>query len=136
MKNTTKIIIGVLIIVALAFYGGFKYGQSQKSFPGGGQMSRFSGVGMAGQRGSRADVGGGVVAGEILNKDATSITLKLRDGGSRIVLVSGSTEVQKMTKGTLEDLVVGNSVSVNGSTNSDGSLSAKSVQLRTFPLAR
>ncbi len=131
MNKTTKIIVGV-VVAGLVFFGGYEYGLNKKGgtlgqdFTGG--AGRFGGNGAMGQRGNRA--GGGMTAGEILSKDATSITLKLRDGGSKIVLVSTSTEVQKMAKGVLDDLSVGSSVSVNGSTNADGSVTAQSVQLR------
>lgn len=133
MKNITKIVIGALILVVIAFYGGLKYGQGQRVKN---QVGRFNGSGLMNQKGVRAGLGGGMVVGEILNKDATSLTLKLRDGGSRIVLVSTSTEVQKMGRGSLADLSVGSSVSISGATNSDGSLSAASVQLRTPPASR
>lgn len=133
MKNITKVIIGGLIIIAIAFYGGFKYGQSQRGSIGN-QTDRFNRSGLMNQRSGRVGVGGGMIVGEILSKDTTSLTLKLREGGSRIILISSSTEVQKMDKGSLVDLSVGKSVVVNGSTNSDGSLSATSIQLRAFPL--
>jgi transcription elongation GreA/GreB family factor len=47
------------------------------------------------------------VGGEILSKDATSLTLKMQDGSTKIVLISPSTQVMKNTEGTADDLVVG-----------------------------
>ena len=130
MKTRTKIIIGALIIIAVAFFGGYKYGQSGSN-PNrvNGNLSANFMAGAGARRG--LNVGGGeMVAGQVLSQDATSLTLKLCDGGSRIVLVSTSTDVQKVVKGNLSDLVVGTSVSANGPTNADGSLTAQSIQLR------
>ena len=75
--------------------------------------------------------GAGFIAGEILAKDATSITIKGRDGSSKIVLYSGSTEVSKFAAGSIDDIAVGKFVSVNGKTNSDGSITAQLIQVRS-----
>ncbi|MFA5000704.1 MAG: hypothetical protein WC531_00545 [Candidatus Paceibacterota bacterium] len=133
MKTKTKIIIGALIIIALAFFGGYKYGQSgSNSNRANGNIPANFMAGAGARRSSNVAGGGGaMVVGQVLSQDATSLTLKLSNGGSRIVLVSTSTDVQKMVKGNLSDLVAGTSVSVNGPTNADGSLTAQSIQLRT-----
>ena len=68
------------------------------------------------------------VAGEITAKDDTGFTLKLRDGGSRIVFTASSTTVGKMSAGTLGDLADGNNVTVVGTPNADGSLTANTVR--------
>jgi predicted ribosome-associated RNA-binding protein Tma20 len=87
---------------------------------------RFGGMG-GGQGGARL---AGAVAGEIVAKDDTSITIKLRDGGSRIVFTASSTTVGKMSVGTLADLANGANVMVMGTPNGDGSLTAGSIQVR------
>lgn len=71
-----------------------------------------------------------MTAGEILSNDGTSITIKMADGSTKIVLVSPSTQVMKMAAGSLSDLSTGTNVSVVGSANSDGSVTATSVQIR------
>jgi hypothetical protein len=72
----------------------------------------------------------GFVFGEIIAKDDTSITIKFQDGSSRIVFYADSTEVGKFENGSLNDLEVGKSVTVTGKTNSDGSITAQSIQIR------
>lgn len=124
-------IIGVLVVVAVvgvgAFYGGMTYANSQSPAQGNRQFTaQFNGNG--GMRGNRG--AGNLTAGEILSKDASSITIKMPDGSTRIALVSTSTRVTKSTDGSLGDLSTGTNVVVIGSANADGSLTAQSIQIR------
>ena len=86
-----------------------------------------NGFGFPGANGTAR--GGGAVTGSIIASDATSITVKTADGGTKIVLVSGSTTVSKFSEGTQGDLAVGQNVIVTGTTNSDGSVAATRVQV-------
>ena len=74
--------------------------------------------------------GGGFMAGEILSKDESSITIKMQDGSTKIVLVGSSTQIMKSTTGSSDDLMNGTNVTVTGIANSDGSVTAESVQIR------
>ncbi|MDO8584179.1 MAG: hypothetical protein Q7R83_03315 [bacterium] len=136
MKKIVPIVIVALLIVGGgAFYGGMKYEQGQRNvFVGGPNGMAAFGQG-AGQRANRQGAGGqgqgaGFTTGDILSMDGTILTLKLRDGGSKIVLYSTSTSIQKMVEGVGSDLVIGKSVSVVGSANTDGSITAQSIQMR------
>lgn len=129
------IIVIAVAVGAGAFYGGMKYAQSKipqglarGDFSAG---SAFSGQGLrnSGAAGRQAN-GMNVIAGEIIAKDQNSITVKLRDGGSKIIFYSGSTEIGKFTGGDSADLEVGKTVSVSAKPNSDGSVTAQSIQLR------
>jgi len=120
-------IIGVMVIAGGAFWGGLTYakGNAQRG-PGSGQ---FTGAARGGI-GGNAQRSGGFTAGEIISNDGTSITIKMQDGSTKIVLVSDSTEVMKSASGALSDLAVGTSVTVSGTSNSDGSVTAQTVQIR------
>ncbi|MBU6390371.1 hypothetical protein KGQ31_02390, partial [Patescibacteria group bacterium] len=73
---------------------------------------------------------GGVAAGDIIAEDNQSVTLRLRDGSSLIVFYSPSTKVMKSTEGSMTDLVTGASIMIQGTQNSDGSITAQSIQVR------
>jgi len=148
-----KIIIGVVVVVLAGafFYSGMVYGEQKSKGKGNGagqdrqaQFQRFVGQsengGVGGQVRMRGNGNGGFTAGEILSKDENSITIKLRDGGSKIILLSGSTQVMKEAQGSANDLSTGAWVSVAGEANPDGSVNAQSVQIRpsapTNPLGK
>ena len=140
-------IIAPVLIVALvvgggAFYGGMKYAQAHpvtgSGMMEGGRAFRTGaggpGAGGAGnQFGQGRGMGGaasGFVMGEVVSRDATSLTLKIRDGGSKIVLYSTSTRIGKMTEGAMSDLTPGTEVTVMGTNNQDGSVTASQLQIR------
>jgi len=126
MKNSIIIAILVAIIVGGgAFFGGMKYQQSR-------QRSNFRQL--TGQMGQRLGNGGNrmgfrPVNGEILSSDDKSITVKLQDGSSKIVLISDKTEINKAAGATKEDLKTGEKVAIFGQENSDGSVTAQNVQI-------
>lgn len=145
MNKLIAIVIATAVVVGGgAFFGGMKYAQSKSprdQFSRGdfganvggtaGQNHGDSfrgGTGGNGQRGSR----GGFTAGEIISKDDKSITVKLQDGGSKIIFYSDATEVGKFVSGSMSDLEIGKSIVANGTPNSDGSITAQSIQLRTL----
>jgi hypothetical protein len=134
-KIITIIVITSVIVGSGAFYGGMKYSQSKSTAD---RQARFQqlgdqqGTAFAGGAGAgrMQRAGGGFVAGEILSKDDKSLTVKLQDGGSKIVLFTPSTPISKSTAGLLTDLNIGSSVSITGTPNQDGSVTAQSIQLR------
>jgi hypothetical protein len=127
-----KIIAGFLVVViaGVSFYGGMAYAKS--SAPARGQFTNGQFMGGQNRTGGLRAAGsaGSIAFGEIVSKDATSVTVKTQDGSSKIVLVSASVKVTKSVEGSLDDLVAGENVSIVGTTNKDGSLTAQSVQIR------
>lgn len=139
MKNSHYAIIAVLLVLVGggAFYGGMQYQKSQApSFARGGAAGAFQrGAGAGGAAGGAGAArfqggAGGNTSGSIVSMDDKSITLKLRDGGSKVVYFSASTTVGKIDNGTKDDLKAGDNVMVLGSANQDGSLTATMVQIR------
>lgn len=133
MKKIITIIIAAAVIVAVgAFYSGMKYGQSSAQQEQQVKLQQFrnggSGNGNSHLRGGVMN--SGPVTGEIISKDDKSITLKLRDGGSKIVLFTSGTPITKNAAGSIEDLKVGEQINVINTVNQDGSVTAQSIQLK------
>lgn len=134
-KNLVVAVVAILFFSTISFYGGMKYQQSRLfsqrrdgalagQFGRGGQMgNQASGL----PNGSRR--GGQMVTGEVISVDDKSVTVKLADGGSKVALISSSTLINKSATAQLADLKSGERVAIFGSQNSDGSLSAQSLQL-------
>lgn len=130
-KQLTRVIILIILSGALSFYAGTKYATKASTATalatdGPGNFQRQGGNGARGNR----QMGGGAVSGKILSVTDQSIVVQLRDGGSRIVFISPSTEVSKFVSGTSSDLLAQKDVIVSGESNPDGSLNAKTIQIR------
>ncbi|MDD2646713.1 MAG: hypothetical protein PHV78_02940 [Patescibacteria group bacterium] len=131
MKKFLPLIIIIVVAIALsAFWGGAKYAQSKSRSISQANMQRFQQMGGARPSAGSRQAGTAFINGQIIAKDDKSVTIKLRDGGSKIIFYSDKTEIGKFVAGTINDLVVGQNVMVNGTANSDGSVSAASVQIR------
>lgn len=103
----------------VGFYAGMKYQQSKVP------VRQF---GQGGQGQNRVRMGGQVI-GEILSMDEKSVTVKLADGSSKIILLSSTTTFSATATGAKTDLKVGVRVAAFGTTNSDGSVTATNVQI-------
>lgn len=132
MQNRKIILISVVVVlVALVFVAGNYYGK--KSIPS--ESPNFANrAGMMGGGGAtRNGVGrmsNGFVGGEVISKDDSGVVIKMRDGSSRIVFTSSKTVVSKSIPGALSDVAIGSDVTVTGSGNSDGSVTAQMIQIR------
>lgn len=136
-KKTIGVTTAIVVVVAIvAFYGGFLYGKNKgASFPKEFANGAMSGQGrnfsdQASGTGQRTARGNAMTAGEIISRDDQSLTIKLTDGSSKIVLVSDKTTVTKSTDGSLTDCQTGENVMISGTTNTDGSISAQNIQIR------
>ncbi len=135
------LVAGAVIVAGSSFYGGMQYAQMSR----GARITQGTGAGQnfpgtAGARGNRF-TGGGFAVGTVVSKDTSGITIQLSQGapgsqtstqgtGSKIILVNGSTQIMKTSAGSLEDVSNGENVMVQGKQNSDGSITAESIQIR------
>jgi hypothetical protein len=130
-NHLIKIIILVIIVGGLGFYGGMQYQKSQVgSFAQGQGGSRQR---MMGQGQGQGAVGQGQnfrpVRGDILSIDNSTMTVKLQDGSSKIIVLSASATYMKEVSSTKNDLKTGDTVAVVGTSNSDGSVTAQNIQI-------
>ena len=132
MKKGIVAII-VVVVAAAAFAVGWYWGQSSAQAAAASQLAasqtRRFGQNVSGQT-PTGQAGRAMTEGEILSKTDTGLVLKLSNGGSQIVLVSGQTSIGKFTNIGLGDLQAGDTVSISGVSNADGSVTAQSVQIR------
>ncbi len=119
MNSKILIIIIVIVVGAGAFFGGMQYQKSQRSTRSGQFANRF------GQNGQNFRP----VRGSILSIDNDTLTVKLANGSSTIVVLSGSTAYMKEAAAAKTDLKTGDTVMAIGTSNSDGSVTAQSIQI-------
>ena len=126
MKKKIIIVAVAALVVGLA--GGFFIGKGSVSRSPYAQAGQNAAGGM--RRGGGFQTGGGLITGNIISSTDNSITVQSRDGSSRIVFFGSSAEISKFAKGAASDLSVGQSVVVSGTSNSDGSINAQTIQVR------
>ena len=148
MKKILPIALAIIVVGLGAFFGGMKYGESasaQANAMGGNFVNVKNLRNMSPEErqqaaqspwtssvlGERAGAkGGNFPNGEIISSDDKSVTVKLLTGGSKIVFLSDSTKITKTVDASSADLSAGTNIAVNGSQNSDGSITAAAIQIR------
>jgi hypothetical protein len=125
-----KKIILILVAVAVAgvgFWGGMAYEKSNSN-----QFSKQGNFPL-GQNKEGADVSRNFnnqpISGEIISVDQNGITLKLKDGGSKIIFISSSTKIAESVEKNSNNLLIGTQAVIIGSSNSDGTITASSIQI-------
>lgn len=135
--NKNSIIITILVAIIVgggAFFGGMKYQQSHATNGASQFAVRFGQGGTGGRFGGR----GGTMPtiGKVVSSDSNSITVQMQDGSSKIINISGSTRILKTDSATISDLTNNTQVAVIGTSNSDGSVDAQSVQINPANFVR
>ena len=129
-KNTMIIVAVVLIIVAAAggFFGGMMFQKNQApSFGAAAGRGSYAGRFGSGQAGQNAAFR--PVRGQVLSTSDNSLTVKMSDGSTKLVVLSSSTAFMQSTKAALTDVKTGDTVNVVGTANSDGSVTATDIQI-------
>jgi uncharacterized protein with beta-barrel porin domain len=125
-KYLSQIILIAVLTAGVSFFAGMKYQQSRglRNFA---QLGNGRGGQMVFDRQEKQGLR--PVAGEIIKADGNSITVKMADGSSKIVILSDSTEIGETTTVGKDKLTIGSNVVVFGTENNDGSVTAENVQL-------
>lgn len=124
--NLTTTIVVAVIAIAAGFFAGTKYqAKTPTSNATRGQFAQ----GQTRGNGTARFADGGQVNGTILSADSSTITVKLQDGSSKIVVLGSNTAINKSVAGSASDLTVGARVLVIGTANNDGSVTAQDIQL-------
>ncbi len=124
-KSLVTTIVVTLLVGSVCFFAGIKYQQNkQRAF-----TRQFVGQ-MGGRQGNGANrLGLSPVNGEIISVDDKSITVKLADNSSKIILLTETTVLNKSSEASKKDLKIGEKVTAFGTENSDGSITAQNIQL-------
>lgn len=130
ITKNAKLIVPALITLliggGLGFFGGMKYQQSKTPS----RTFQLGGNNPQGRNGMRFGNGNGqAVRGQIISSDDKSITIKMQDGSTKIVILGSSTMIGKSTTGSITDLTKDENVIVFGTSNSDGSVTAQNIQI-------
>ena len=141
-KNILIVVLGAILIGGAGFYGGTLYQKSvtSKAVANGRAGGNIAGRGFGGSvNGAAGQRAGGMmglrpVAGQIISKDDKSITVKLQDGSSRIIMLSSNTQISKAQVVDATGLAIGDTVRVFGTVNTDGSVTAQDIQLNPVQL--
>ena len=128
MKKTVwvPVVVGALCAIVFFFVG--------KSVGASGAASSARSAFASSTRGGfagRAGAGGGFAAGQIVSLSANSMTIQLANGNSEVVFYSSSTQIVAPQTVPVSSLKAGSQVMVGGTTNSDGSVTASTIQVRT-----
>lgn len=144
MNTMIKAGLGVLLVVLVAagsFYGGMIYGKSQaqaelpvlvnaEGTPGWrGQFSAPPGSQAGTDRRQFSNAQGGSLFGEIQSIGSGEMTIIDQDGKQVKITVTDTTLIQKQAEVTMADLQEGETVAISGSQETDGSITARMVQV-------
>jgi hypothetical protein len=128
--------LGGVVLVVAGFIGGVMVEKGHPTNSSGGNTPAISGTGFPGRGGFGGGGGGGgtggqaaanTITGTVKLVDGTTVYITLADGTIVTVKTTSTTTVQSQQTLNLSDLAVGATVSVRGSTASDGTVTATQV---------
>ncbi len=137
MKDNIAItVITGVVCLGLGFWGGktleSKGRVGQPNIGAGGNEIRMGDTTQRSPRmGQIGAPGSGVnmTRGEVVELDDNSVVVKMTDGSSKIVFISSATKVNKSTEVAKEEIQSGDTVSIFGTKNDDGSITASDIQI-------
>jgi preprotein translocase subunit YajC len=124
MKNKIIVIVLLIVVAGGGFYFGVQNGKASATAAATAARASFT-------RGAGGTArAGGAVTGQVVSVDTNSLTISLASGSSQIIFFTAATPISKTVSGSVSDLTAGTNIMVAGTTNSDGSESATSIQIR------
>ena len=130
-KSVITTIVVAVVVGAAAFFGGMKYQQSKSPTTlSAAQRQQFAGQFRGGTGAARGGAAGGLISGQITSASSDSITVKDPTGSSHIVILAPSSMIRKAVDASTTDLQVGQMVTVTGQSNTGGSVTAQTIQIR------
>ena len=127
MKNKNLLVAILVISVGVGgFFAGIKYQQSKQTLKTGFQTKK---KGKQGILRNQQQTKTKAIKGEVISRDEKSITVKLPDNSSKLILISENTLINKTSEASVDDLKNGSQVMVFGKPNNDGSVSAVNIQV-------
>lgn len=138
-KMRWAVVIVAIVFAGVGFWGGTLYASSTKAETT--ATSRFGAgaAGFAGRTGGAGFTGatGDGTVGTVIALGNGTFTVQLPSStsttattGTKLVLVDNATEIDELESVPVSNIKVGQSVTVAGSSNSDGSVTATSVMIR------
>jgi hypothetical protein len=129
-----KIHIIWALVAVVALVGGIFWGKSMASSGAGarglaGNFASSTRGGFAGRAGGAGAAAGSFITGQVSSIGSSSLTLQLANGNSEVVFYSSATTVTEPTTVSVSKLTAGSNVVITGTTNSDGSVTASSIQV-------
>lgn len=95
---------------------------------GRGKFNKGDGQGMMGR--------GPAQTGEVTAKDAKTLTLKMSDGSTKLVILSDTTSYRASTESSLDKVEVGTKIAAFGTQSTDGSTVATSIEINPMSLRK
>jgi pectate lyase len=130
MKINKQIIVSSLISIIVAGGIGYYVGSHRVSTASNMRQGMMGQAGLGARGGFARGASGGMVNGSVVSLTDNVLTLKARDGGSRVILFTAGTKVTKSVDGARTDVKDGVNVVILGTQNTDGSITAETVQIR------
>ena len=146
MKQSTKVIIGIVVVVIIALIAWLLLANKTVDQMLGlapapvATTSPSTIMGTTTPGGRMGGMRGGFAMGSIAVLNDNGFTLSLQDGSTKTVTLTATTTIQNYASAsstpttiTTDQLSVGEQVLVIGSANADGSITARTVRTGTFP---
>lgn len=129
-KPGLTVVLGGIVAAGALFAGGLLVGHSTGASTTTSQAAgAFGAPGdrPSGDSGFGGGAGGGFTSGEITAIDGSTVTIKASDGSTVTVSTTDGTTVTTTTDASVSDLGVGDTVTVIGSTDSSGTVTAQAI---------